>query len=160
MNRGDFSGWKYIQTQDESATGEEEREKAKELVVKVLDKMMAIGWSKWKIRFSFSELNLSDSEASMRCVFQGTSGTGATMHRETEVCGPRLGVCTKYLPEKSGRDFGLVEYTNESTIASLVASLVRSPGAVFGLLPVNSEEWQTRIFIAAEKGSYSEPRSA
>jgi hypothetical protein len=84
--RADFTAWEYLKSDNlEIETGEETREHARELVVNCLDSITAIAWREYGLRVTFAELCLARTEGSMRAVFQGTSGTGQTMHRETEV---------------------------------------------------------------------------
>lgn len=84
--RADFTAWEYLKSDNlEIETGEETREHARELVVNCLDAITAIAWREYGLRVTFAEISLARTEGSMRAVFQGTSGTGQTMHRETEV---------------------------------------------------------------------------
>ena len=89
----DFGTWHKIRTNTADWTGldsnmpegEAQREHARQLIVQVLDSATSVAWSKLRVRLTFSDIDLSGTEGSMRAVFQGIGPTGQTFARETEV---------------------------------------------------------------------------
>jgi hypothetical protein len=91
--RADFGTWHKIRTNtadwsgldSNMPEGEAQREHARQLIVQVLDGATSIAWSKLNVRLTFSDIDLSGTEGSMRAVFQGIGPGGQTFARETEV---------------------------------------------------------------------------
>ena len=67
-----------------SCSNEALRGKVANIISKILNKMLIIGHS-YGIRFVFNEINLSQTEASMRSIFNGEDWKGNIIYREREV---------------------------------------------------------------------------
>jgi ubiquitin-conjugating enzyme E2 J2 len=80
-----FANWHFLQPNKIEGTPEQQREKAKDLVVKILDRILSFAYQLHKVRIVFSEIDLSHTESSMRAIFNGTNGKGQPIHRENEV---------------------------------------------------------------------------
>jgi len=91
--RADFGIWSKIRTSSADLSGmdanmpegEAQREYARQLIVQVLDGATAAAWAKLRVRLTFSDIDLSGTEGSMRAVFQGIGPAGNVFARETEV---------------------------------------------------------------------------
>eukprot|EP01124_Arcella_intermedia_P015191 TRINITY_DN21700_c0_g1_i1.p1 TRINITY_DN21700_c0_g1~~TRINITY_DN21700_c0_g1_i1.p1 ORF type:complete len:554 (+),score=137.20 TRINITY_DN21700_c0_g1_i1:433-2094(+) len=80
----DMSNWKYLKGDSwPGQTGENLKKVVGNFLVAFLDKLMDYGHSLGQ-RFMFVNINLSNTEASMRSVFSGTCA-GRPVHREIEV---------------------------------------------------------------------------
>jgi len=81
-----FKKWRYLQQAFwvGKPDTDDSRETARKLVVSLLDEMMIFAAQELKRRLVFAKLDFSQSDASMRAIFNGTL-LGIPIHRETEV---------------------------------------------------------------------------